>query len=129
MRHPALRYQTAREIITDLDAAIGPVFPKQRGEGWSAKHAGLIRAIAAGAAAMALTGAGVYYFPQFRERFFPIPVAKVALVPFVPAGSQEDLRYQAQGINDSLAAKLSPITSIRLLPRHGRRLCEPKQGL
>ena len=65
---------------------------------------------------MALTGVAVYFYPQIKDKVFPVPVARVALVPFVPAGDQEDLRYQAQGISDSMTAKLSPISSIRLLP-------------
>jgi len=112
-KDPALRYQSAREIILDLDAAIGPVLPKQKGRSRLSRYRGFI---AAGIGAAVLAGAGTYFYPQIREALFRVPVARVALVPIVPAGDQEDLRYQAQGISDSMAAKLSPISSIRLLP-------------
>ncbi len=112
-KDPAVRYQNAREIVADLDAAIGPAIPKQKGQSRFGKNS---RFIAAGVAAMALAGAGTYFYPQVREALFPAPIAKVALMPFVAAGNGDDLKFQAQGINDSMAAKLSPISSIRLLP-------------
>ncbi len=124
---PARRYQSAREILTDLDAQRAPSrghsvqialpIPTSRG--------GMI---AAGAVLALIIGA--FAVPQVRHFVFrsgsskapatvsgipPLSEGKfVAVLPFRIPGNDQSLNYIAEGIEEALSAKLFQLKDVRV---------------
>lgn len=128
-KDPANRYQTTREILTDLDSqnAPAPVAPsgsktisiqltKPKQPGWWIAGAALLVAV------------GLFFaIPATRHRIFPAPetASKAALpaishylavLPFRVTGDEATTKYLADGIVDSLSAKLAALKDVYVAP-------------
>ena len=128
-KDPARRYQQAREILVDLEArSAAPVsvpvgsktisfqVPKPSRPGWW---------IGAGAAVLALGLA--FAVPAIRHRILPVRTDSskagqaaiqhyVAVLPFHVTGDEENGKYIADGVVDSLSAKLSGLKNVYVAP-------------
>ena len=124
-RDPALRYQSAREILTDIDAHRSPSVP--RGIRFALPH-GASRWLLAGAAGVVL-GAGILLaIPATRHWFFkggagepvvaglpPLSEGKfIAILPFRVLGTEGSLNYVADGLGEALSAKLFQLADVRI---------------
>ncbi len=135
---PALRYQSATEILQDLDALHGPGTPTLHAatspaiapdavtlagvsvsgataapatpHPKSVKRHWMWAAVCTGAVLMAATGLFLY---RGRTIFKPSP-KYVAVLPFRPLGDQESLKYEAEGMVEALSAKLFQLNNVRL---------------
>ena len=116
-KDPAQRYQNAAELLRELDTAFGPDETKV-----TLRLPTMRRMVFAAVAFLALLG-GVLSIPGVRHRLLPgignhgpdLSHAKfVALMPFRVAGDAGDSGYLAEGITDSLSAKLLDVQNIRL---------------
>ena len=119
---PALRYQSAREILQDLDAGSPPAqtmrirLRKPGNRRWI---------LGAGIAAIAV--AGVLVAPRIRdwisrpgtsnqagvqETVSPAQRTSVAVLPFRVLGNQASIAYIAEGVEEALSAKLFQLKSV-----------------
>ena len=115
-KDPAQRYQSAREVLTDLEAAKAPapvIVPKVR------KPIRVVPWLLAGGAAV-LVALALVIAPVIRARFWPAgsgATAKqtyIAVLPFRVMGDQDALKYDAEGVVDTLSAKLFQLQDIHL---------------
>jgi serine/threonine-protein kinase len=123
-RDPAKRYQTAREILTDLDAQKTPVLSPSDGT----KTLNIRRParpwlswILAGGVALAIGLA--FLIPAARHWILRSPAGAgsagqvgiqhyMAVLPLRVVGNQADTQYVADGVVDSLSAKLSALKNV-----------------
>jgi serine/threonine protein kinase/tetratricopeptide (TPR) repeat protein len=127
-RDPANRYQSAREILADLDAQITPALspPAQTqtikiprvkpSRSWWVLASGLPLAIALlflipGARHMILRSPG-----QAAQPAQPAIEHYIAVLPIRIVGNERDIRYIADGVVDSLSAKLSGLKNVYVAP-------------
>ncbi|MBZ5607497.1 MAG: tetratricopeptide repeat protein [Acidobacteriia bacterium] len=128
-KDPAKRYQSARDILTDLEAQNAPAVTKldasrsisiqlprpERPAWW----------IAAGV--VVLLAGLVFLIPATRHRILPSRGAAakvgqaaithyVAVLPFRVTSDEENTRYVADGIVDSLSAKLAGLRNVYVAP-------------
>jgi serine/threonine-protein kinase len=120
-RDTELRYQQARDVLHDLESEVAPTLSRSvkislpvltRG-GWL---------LAAGAAlafiVIALTMRRVIFHPPPPTNRGGIPPASqgkyVAVLPFRVLGDQESLGYIAEGLGDSLTAKLFQLKDVHV---------------
>ncbi len=119
-KNPAARYQSARELLADLDAA-----PAER-KVVTITVGSWRRPAAAVAVVAALAAGAVFAVPGAREAIFgghksgpaaaPAPAVKyLAVLPFRMLGSQEQLAYAADGVTDSLTAKLMNLKDVHVV--------------
>ena len=128
-KDPAERYQNAREILNDLESGSAPMVSARREAAPTisiqiprpSKRAPLV--VGAAVAAL-LVAAGL--IPGVRNAVLrrgaasgaqqgaqPVAVQKyVAVLPFRTAGAEDTLKYAAEGVVDSLAAKLSGLKTV-----------------
>ncbi len=124
-RDPALRYQSAREILADIDAHRSPSVP--HGIRFAIPR-GASRWLLAGGAGVVL-GAGILLaIPATRHWFFkggagepvvaglpPLSEGKfIAVLPFRVLGSEGSLNYVADGLGEALSAKLFQLADVRI---------------
>ena len=124
-RDPAHRYQSAREILADIDAHRSPSVP--RGVRFALPH-GSKGWLLAGAAGVVL-GAGIFLaIPATRHLLFkggvgaavvpglpPFSEGKfIAVLPFRVLGSEGSLNYVADGLGEALSAKLFQLSDVRI---------------
>ncbi len=112
-REPKERYASVRELLVDLRskpelalaAPGGPMHPKvgRLKRAWLPASLGAL---------VLLAGAG--WFWQWRTpRAEPPPNGKyIAVLPFRVVGSDPNLKYRAEGIADSISARLSSLASL-----------------
>lgn len=114
---PQQRYQHASEIRRDLEAGIAPKRPLLARVPKPNRTWGIV------AAAMALAIVGTLAVPAFREKLLPVkaveeaparPAFYMAILPFRPLGDGAELKYQAEGVVDSLNSKLFPLKQVNL---------------
>ena len=123
-RDPALRYQTAREILADIDANRSPSLPQ--GVRISIPS-GVSRWLIAGGAGLVLGAAIFLAVPATRHLIFKGPVGTVspglpplsegkfiAVLPFRVLGSENSLNYVADGLGEALSAKLFQLPDVRI---------------
>jgi len=132
-KDPAKRYQGAREILTDFEsenapeiaAALTPAapvgsttisiqLPKPAKPGWWIAAGGLV--VALGLA---------FAIPAIRHLILPVRAGGaaqaaiqhyMAVLPFRVTGDEENSRYIADGVVDSLSAKLSGLKNVYIAP-------------
>jgi len=124
-RDPALRYQSAREILADIDANRSPSIP--HGVRFALPH-GASRWLLALGTGLVL-GAGLFFaIPFTRHLVFrgatAEPVAPglppfsqgrfIAVLPFRVLGSDNSLNYVADGLGEALSAKLFQLSDVRI---------------
>jgi serine/threonine protein kinase/tetratricopeptide (TPR) repeat protein len=139
-KEPEARYQSARDILTDLDAERStasasrtlqiqlPVFDRKR---WF---------IAGGAVIVLL--ALLLAIPAVRHRIWPSPSSSVltgipplsegkfvAVLPFKILGDQAKLGYLADGLAEELSAKLFQVKDVRMASSSATAGIDPKKPL
>ncbi len=124
-RDPALRYQSASEILADIDANRSPSIP--HGVHFALPH-GASRWLLAGGAGLVLGAALFLAIPATRHWVLrggsAEPVAPglppfsqgkfIAVLPFRVLGSNNSLNYVADGLGEALSAKLFQLSDVRI---------------
>ncbi len=124
-RDPALRYQSANEILADIDANRSPSIP--HGVRF-AMPSGASRWLLAGGAGLVLGAALLLAIPATRHWVFrggaaepaspglpPLSEGKfIAVLPFRVLGSDNSLNYVADGLGEALSAKLFQLSDVRI---------------
>jgi len=125
-KDPALRYQSAREVLQDLEAGTPPT----RVVRLRIAETGYPKWLMAGMAVVVLLGVAVLIRPvrdlllgrssvTVTSKPAPVSVANdtfLALMPLRVIGGQEALKYEADGIVDALSAKLFSMKNVHLAP-------------
>ena len=131
-KDPAKRYQSAREILNDFESQSAPEIapartpsapvgsttisiqlPKPAKPGWWIAAGGLVLAIGL-----------AFAIPAFRHRVLPARGGTtqnaiqhyMAVLPFRVNGDEENSKYIADGVVDSLSAKLSGLKNVYVAP-------------
>lgn len=146
-RDPKLRYQSAREILDDMESGHSP--PRSRDVQISLPQISLTLparyrwwSLAAAAMIVIVLGAGLL-IPQLRNLIFrhgsassspagapQIVQAKyVAVLPFRVVGDESALRYVADGLGEALSAKLFQLKDVRLAAASAVKDVDPNQPL
>jgi eukaryotic-like serine/threonine-protein kinase len=123
-RDPALRYQSAREILADIDANRSPSLPpgvRFRMPG------GIGKWLLVGGAGIVIGGALFLAIPVTRHLIFkgagiatpaglpPLSEGKfIAVLPFRVLSSENSLNYVADGLGEALSAKLFQLSDVRI---------------
>ncbi|HET9802404.1 MAG TPA: tetratricopeptide repeat protein, partial [Candidatus Acidoferrum sp.] len=124
-RDPALRYQSAREVLADIDANRSPSLP--HGVRF-ALPSGASRWLIAGGAGLVLGAALFFAIPATRHWILrggaaepvtpglpPFSQGKfIAVLPFRVLGSDNSLNYVADGLGEALSAKLFQLSDVRI---------------
>jgi serine/threonine-protein kinase len=114
-KNPQERYQTAREMLDDLEQL-------QRGgvaSGRVRKYASFVgatasrRAIVLALVALLLVLAAALYFPHRASR----TINSMAVMPFVNAGGDPNSEYISDGITESLINNLSRLPNLKVIAR------------
>src|SRR5271165_688435 len=129
-KDPAKRYQSAREILTDLETQSAPALTSQAPavgtQTISIQFARPKRPawwIAAGA--LVLVVGLAFAIPAVRHRILPARAGGatqnaiqhyLAVLPFRVNGDEENTKYLADGVVDSLSAKLSGLKNVYVAP-------------
>ena len=128
-KDPAKRYQSAREILTDLEGQSAPQLSRPDASKSISiqlrKPARPAWWIAAGGVVVA--AALVFMIPAIRHRILPSSQTAqkappqvishyMAVLPFRVTGDQESTGYLADGIVDALSAKLSGLRDVYVAP-------------
>jgi len=124
-KDPAQRYQHARDILVDLERADSappgaslPVLPAATAPRWKKPTV-----VAAAAAVILLAAAISVGVPKFRQSLFGAAASStstaggakyVAILPFRVNGDDASLQYTADGIVDSLSAKMFQLKDVHL---------------
>ncbi|HEX6904433.1 MAG TPA: tetratricopeptide repeat protein [Thermoanaerobaculia bacterium] len=110
-RDPARRYQSAREVLADLDRLDASPFPARR---WAALAAcGLVALLALGWGIRAWTARSEETLPPATAA--AAPRHSVALLPLVDETGRPDLAWVASGLPEMLAASLAEDSTVRVL--------------
>ena len=124
-RDPALRYQSAREILADIDANRSPSIPA--GVRFALPH-GASRWLLALGAGLVLGAALFFAIPVTRHWILRSGTAEpmapglppfsqgkfIAVLPFRVLGSDNSLNYVADGLGEALSAKLFQLSDVRI---------------
>jgi serine/threonine protein kinase/tetratricopeptide (TPR) repeat protein len=145
-KDPANRYQSAKEILTDLEAGRSPLLPPPPQTAPIAPRLFDRRWwYVAGVAALLLVGV-FFAIPKTRHWVFATPnvgtsttstsglpsaaQAKfVAVLPFRVLGDQSSLGYVAEGLGEALSAKLFQLKDVRLASSTAAAKTDPKTPL
>jgi serine/threonine protein kinase/Flp pilus assembly protein TadD len=134
-KDPAQRYQHARDILVDLERADSlppavsiPALPSTPAPRWKKP------AVWAAAAVIFLGAAIAVGVPKFRQSLFGSGSASsttgtakyVAILPFRVNGDDTSLQYTADGIVDSLSAKLFQLKDVHLASPAAAAKVNPK---
>jgi tetratricopeptide (TPR) repeat protein/TolB-like protein len=130
-KDPANRYQSAREILTDLETQSAPQVASQAAAAAANKTVSIQFSkpsrpgwwIAGGSVAVLLALA--LMVPGIRHRILPSRGGNaaqttvqhyMAVLPFRVTGDDENVKYIADGVVDSLSAKLSGLKNVYIAP-------------
>jgi serine/threonine-protein kinase len=154
-KEPANRYQTAKEILADLDANRSPsLSTTSRSPRTVQIHLPVVEKrwwYAAGGAILVLLGLFLA-IPKTRHLVFPvaptgsaIPNAKgnasaeglpaisqgkfIAVLPFRALGDEASLGYVAEGVGEAISAKLFQLKDVRLASSSAAARTDPKTPL
>ncbi|HLG95036.1 MAG TPA: tetratricopeptide repeat protein [Bryobacteraceae bacterium] len=128
-KDPAKRYQSAQEILADLEAqSAAPVSAPAGSRTISIQVRKPSRpAWWIGAGAVVVLAALAFSIPGVRHRIFPAPAGAgnpaqatiqhyMAVLPFRVNGDEQDAKYIADGVVDSLSAKLAGLKNVYVAP-------------
>jgi serine/threonine-protein kinase len=123
-RDPALRYQSAREILADIDANRSPSVPA--GARFRIPHS-TAKWLLVGGAGIVIGASLFLAIPATRRLVFKGAVAAtpaglpplsegkfIAVLPFRVLGSENSLNYVADGLGEALSAKLFQLPDVRI---------------
>jgi eukaryotic-like serine/threonine-protein kinase len=119
-KDPAARYQTARELATDLrhlsqlgktEPTVAIQRPRNRFWRWKRSH------LAVAAAITALVVAVGVLVERQRAHHAPDAMRSIAVLPFENATHQAESDYLADGMTDSVINALSQIRDLRVMSR------------
>lgn len=144
-RDPADRYQSAKEILADLDAGRSPSLPPARSVQINLPVLEKRWSYAAGAGMLLLVGL-FFAVPKTRHWVFGVPTVStpspgtnglpsvaqakfVAVLPFRVLGDQSSLGYVADGLVEALSAKLFQLKDMRLASSTAAAKTDPKAPL
>src|SRR5882672_565847 len=148
-KDPANRYQSAKEILADLDAGRSPtltVAPStSRTVQFNLPVVEKRWLYAAGGGIIVLVGL-FFAIPQTRHWIFPVPSKVtsaagtsglpslsqgkfVAVLPFRVLGDQASLGYAAEGLVEAMSAKLFQLKDVRLASSTAAAKTDPKTPL
>jgi len=153
-REPADRYQSAREIIADIDAGRSPEMsvtsmyrtPSSAGRSVQITLPVVRKRWLYAAIAGALVLAGLFFaIPKTRHWVLPGPHAQtpetseglgsksqakfVAVLPFNVVGDESSLRYVAEGLVEATSARLFQLKDVRLTSSTAAAKVDPKASL
>jgi serine/threonine-protein kinase len=126
-RDPAKRYQSACDILVDLETQNAPVVSPPSGAKTSDVWRPRPRSAWILASCIVLLIALAFLIPRTRHLILRSPAGPeatgqvtiqhyMAVLPLRIVGSQQDARYIADGVVDSLTAKLSGLKNVYLAP-------------
>ncbi len=141
----AHRYQSAKEILTDLEAARGPSQLPARTAPTAPRAVERRWWYAAGVAVLLLVGI-CFTIPKIRHWVFAAPSIAtstagpnglpspaqtkfVAVLPFRVLGDQPSLGYVAEGLGEALSAKLFQVKDVHLASQTAAAKTDPKTPL
>src|SRR5580704_8180257 len=144
-KDPANRYQSAKEILADLEAGRSPVLSPVRTAPIAPLAVDRRWWYAAGAAALILVSL-FFAIPKTRHWVFTSPNGDatttttsgppsaahakfVAVLPFRVLGDQSSLGYVAEGLDEALSAKLFQLKDVRLASSAAAAKTDPKTPL
>ena len=138
-RDPANRYQSAREILADLEAHSTPALSSSgRTNTIKIQRTQPARFPWVLLAAIPLAIALLFLIPRTRHAILRSPVQAgqtvqpaiqhyMAVLPLRIEGNQKDLRYVADGIVDSLSAKLAGLKNVYVAPANAVSIAVKQQ--
>ncbi len=124
-KDPANRYQSAKEILADLEAATPPT----RIVRLRIAETGYPKWLLTSMAALLLLAGAVLSIPSWRNALLvrlesartgtsSAPAPKyLAVLPFKVLGDEAALKYVADGVVESLSAQLFPLKDVRVAPQ------------
>ncbi|MCU1260974.1 MAG: hypothetical protein JWO80_3859 [Bryobacterales bacterium] len=113
-KDPKMRYQSASEILRDLDAGKAPKRSFKDRLPRPSRTWALVAASALIAACVTVA------IPALRERIFShnagsAPATYLAVLPFKPLGDSPELKYRSEGVVEALGAKLFSLKEVHLI--------------
>src|SRR6266849_2297828 len=148
-KEPANRYQSAKEILADLDAGRSPTLTVAPSTSRTVQiNLPVVEKrwlYVAGSGIIVLVGL-FFAIPQTRHRIFPVPTKVtsaagtsglpplsqgkfVAVLPFRVLGDQASLGYAAEGLVEAMSAKLFQLKDVRLASSTAAAKIDPKTPL
>ena len=148
-KDPANRYQSAKEILTDLDAGRSPTLTVAPSTSRTVQiNLPVVEKrwlFAAGGGIIVLVGL-FFAIPQTRHWIFPVPTKVtsaagtsglpslsqgkfLAILPFRVLGDQASLGYPAEGLVEAMSAKLFQLKDVRLASSTAAAKIDPKTPL
>ena len=150
-RNPANRYQSAKEILSDLDAGRSPSLSLAQTLQMTLPARGKNRLYAVGGGILVLVGL-FFAIPKTRHLLFPVaatggsastananPSASglpsiaqgkfIAVLPFRVLGDEASLGYVAEGLGEAISAKLFQLKDVRLASSSATAKTDPKAPL
>ncbi len=126
-RDPAARYQSAADILADLDGS-----PSRQAAMLTIRMPAWRKAAAAAAAVCVLAAGTLLAIPRTREAIFHVagrnaaaPVKYVGLLPFRTTGTAGELDDVALGIADSIDARLRALKTVSVSNGNSADLSRP----
>jgi TolB-like protein/tRNA A-37 threonylcarbamoyl transferase component Bud32 len=122
-RDPKVRYQSARDLATDLEHWLDgrpivarPVSPPTRMWRWSRRNPKLV---ATGIAGLLLGAGAIWLFrgELFRGSVFNPPEKSIAVLPFLDLSQAKDQEYFCDGMSEEILHALAKIDGLRVLGR------------
>ncbi len=138
-KDPAKRYQSAREILADLETEHAPVVSRPAASRTvSIQIPRPPRRLLPVAALATCAVLAVILIPSMRHRVFRSPAGapagqaalnryRVAVLPFRVLGGEENTKYLADGMVDSLSAKLSGLRDVYVASANAVSAIPPSQ--
>ena len=126
-RDPEKRYQSAREILTDLEAHNTPaISPSERTKAIKIRRPNPSRLAWIVFSGVPLAIAALFLIPATRHLILRSTGSEatgqvgiqhyIAVLPIRIVGNEKDTRYIADGVADSLSAKLSSLKNVYIAP-------------
>jgi len=107
-KDPEHRYQTARELLVDLERLTSPTTASLAG--LQARRRNRKYPWAAGIVLVVLAGTGIYWFQHRSPEF-----NSIAILPFVNVNADPQTEYLSDGITESIINNISKLPKLRVM--------------